>query len=271
VVIASMLTAYGILYGIVRLGGGVIRQQQGALQSQVRQLTELLEQNESLSRQLRKAFRNSTENNENLLRRVSADLHDGPAQYMGLALLRLDTLSDGLDEEAKAKIRPNVDELRRSLDDSLTELRLISRGLAFPDLEQMPLEKVIQTAIQSHIQRTHSEVATDLQLQGAGVQPGTLVKITAFRTVQEALTNAFRHAQGAGQRVRAEYVQDQLILSISDEGDGFDVSSLGQYSSGLGLPGLRERLKAIGGVFRIDTNPGEGTTLVATIPLQVND
>ncbi|MCB1852156.1 MAG: hypothetical protein KDI83_15500, partial [Gammaproteobacteria bacterium] len=125
VIIATMLIAYSLLYGIVRRGGRIIRSQDHALHQQVVQLTELLDRNRSLSSQLRRTMGSNTENSEKLLSRLSADLHDGPAQYMGLALLRLDELSHSKPEERQVI----TEELRGALNDSLTELRNISKGL----------------------------------------------------------------------------------------------------------------------------------------------
>ena len=128
VVVVATLAAYGLLMGIVRSGGVVIKRQREALRTQVDQLTNLLSDNENLGERLRLAVRRTTEINEKLLRRVSADLHDGPAQLLSLALLRLDALPNAIDADRHNEATSLVTELRTALQESLTELRHISRG-----------------------------------------------------------------------------------------------------------------------------------------------
>ncbi|MGB5254968.1 MAG: ATP-binding protein [Sedimenticolaceae bacterium] len=271
VVSLATLTAYGLLYMIVRHGGGIIRRQRRALHHQVSQLTGLLEENQLLGKQLKQAFRKTTENNEKLLQRVSADLHDGPAQYMGLALLRLDALRSGdlaVECENNESI---VGEVRGAIQDSLTELRNISRGLALPDLEGMTLQEVIENAIKSHARRTSSVVESYIDLKGISQPPGILLKITAFRAVQEALSNAYRHAGAKGQRVEARSDGVHLDLVISDEGKGFDCGEIAKRDGGLGLMGLRERIKGIGGEFEVSSVVGAGTSVKVRLPLKGED
>ena len=267
VVIIIMLIAYALLYGIVRHGGGIISSQRRALDGKVEQLTRLLEKNQMLSGQLRKAVQQTTENNERLLRRVSADLHDGPAQYIGLALLRLDALPSSGDDSA----RLITSELRGALTDSLTELRYISKGLALPDLEQLSLAEVVENAIQFHRRRTRSEVTSHVDLGPLVKTPGMLVKIAAYRTIQDALTNGYRHAGGAGQRVDVTSTNDTLVLSISDTGPGFEYPPAQEGSNQLGLAGLRERIEGLGGVFQVYSELGSGTTITVKLPLLGDD
>lgn len=268
VVSLATLTAYGLLYVIVRHGGGIIRRQRRALHQQVSQLTRLLEENQLLGKQVKQAFRKTTENNEKLLKRVSADLHDGPAQYMGLALLRLDALRSGDLAVECGKGESIVGEVRGAIQDSLTELRNISRGLALPDLEEMTLQKVIESAVNSHARRTNSVVESHIDLKNITQAPGILLKITAFRAVQEALSNAYRHAGALGQCVEARSDGVHLDLTISDKGKGFDYGETGKSDGGLGLTGLRERIKGIGGKFEVSSVVGTGTSVKVRLPLK---
>lgn len=267
VVIATMLIAYSLLYGIVRRGGSIIRSQDRAFHQQVEQLTELLERNRSLSSQLRRAMDSNTENNEKLLNRLSADLHDGPAQYIGLALLRLDELSQSR-PEAKRVI---IEELRGALNDSLTELRNISKGLALPNLESMSVEGVVVNAVKAHRQRTASEVDLRTDISDSSLRVAMSLKITLFRSIQEGLNNAFRHAYGIGQSVSVRQEGDELEIIVNDQGPGFDYTAIPADVDNLGLTGLRERVKGLGGRFHVDSRIGYGTKLRIHLPLKEND
>ena len=267
VIIATMLIAYSLLYGIVRRGGRIIRSQDHALHQQVVQLTELLDRNRSLSSQLRRTMGSNTENSEKLLSRLSADLHDGPAQYMGLALLRLDELSHSKPEERQVI----TEELRGALNDSLTELRNISKGLALPNLESMSLEGVVVSAVKAHRQRTASEVELRTAISDASLQVAMPLKITLFRSIQESLNNAYRHANGIGQQVSVRQQDGELEIVVGDQGPGFDYTALPATGDNLGLAGLRERIKGMGGRFRVHSRIGKGTTLNIQLPLKEDD
>ncbi|MGH1462708.1 MAG: sensor histidine kinase [Neptuniibacter sp.] len=267
VVIFSMLLAYCVLYSIVRHGNGIIKYQRQTLHQQVSQLTLLLDENRQLSQQIKTAMHNTSENSEKLLRRVSADLHDGPAQYLGFALLRLDALH----YPDNCNTSEIIEELRNALSDSLSELRDISRGLALPDLEKLSLNEVISKAIDSHMQRTKSQVESSIELGASLPQTNTLLKITVFRAIQEALTNSTRHADGKGQKVKAVINKDELHLTISDQGPGFDYPAMFSSSDRLGLSGLRERIEALGGNLEIVSGSGIGTTMRINLPISGNN
>jgi signal transduction histidine kinase len=89
-----------------------------------------------------------------------------------------------------------------------------------------------------------------------------------LRTLQEALSNATRHGQGADVRVELNGSTDRLRLRVSDHGPGFDTLN-GERSGGLGLAGMRERAELLGGDFDITTEIGRGTTVHAVWPLSV--
>ena len=268
VVVVATLAAYGLLMGIVRSGGLVIKRQREALRTQVDQLTNLLSVNENLGERLRLAVRRTTEINEKLLRRVSADLHDGPAQLLSLALLRLDALPNAIGADRHDEATSLVTELRTALQESLTELRHISRGLGLPDLEGLDLLETIERAILAHRRRTRTDVEQSLDVDSLCVPASMLTKLTAYRTVQEALMNAFRHADGQGQQVLASVADEELILEVRDAGPGFHYEDVRENSDQLGLQGLRERIESLGGRFRVQSGQSTGTIVRTWLPLR---
>ncbi len=267
VVIAATIVAYSLLYGIVHNGGVVIRRQRETLSGQVATLSELLAENERLGVRLKRAARRTTELNERWLRRISADLHDGPAQYMSLALLRLDALLTAPVSGASVETKDAVTELRKILNESLTELRNISRGLALPDLEDLDLLETVQLAVKAHSRRTRTEIELRAAPDQLARSAGMSVKLTLYRTVQEALMNAFRHADGVDQCVEVDVDSHVLRVAIRDNGPGFEADDHPDAFDRLGLSGLRERIESLGGEFRVVSSLGNGTTVQAELPL----
>jgi len=93
------------------------------------------------------------------------------------------------------------------------------------------------------------------------------VKITVYRVIQEALSNAYRHAGGAGQEVQVDCGSHQLTLTVADRGPGFDNLGNLERDEHLGLVGMRERLESLGGSFHIESARGQGTRIIAQLPL----
>jgi len=135
VVGAVTLLMYLLLAGFIRRASDTIARQELALRTQVAQLTDLLGQNAELHERVRRAATRTTALNERFLRRISAELHDGPAQELGLALLRLDHVSQPCAVCPSASQQPREDALdviQNSLRRALQELRAISTGLGVP-------------------------------------------------------------------------------------------------------------------------------------------
>ena len=239
------------LFGIVRRGSRTIISQRKALASRLEEVQLVAQQNESLRQQVEKASRRLSELTEAGLRRVGADLHDGPAQLIGLVALRLDALRR-LPEKRR---RSALDEITSTLDTALSELRQISRGLVLPELDELTLDAVIERAISSHEIRTHTSVDRKVALET--VSAPEAFKICVYRFIQEGLNNAFRHAAGAGQVVIAAIENDTIHVRILNDLDK-SVISLSASKDKLGLHGLRERVESLGGIFdfRI-SNTGE--------------
>ncbi len=137
--------------------------------------------------------------------------------------------------------------------------------LARTRLLPVTLSDVIQHAVRAHRQRTGSQV--DVQIAVAVVQLPLTIKITAYRVVQEALANAWRHAAGAGQRVGVAQIGDRLVIEIEDNGPGFD-PAIAPTGDHLGLLGMRERVESLGGEFQIVSSPKTGTRVIASLPVE---
>ena len=272
VVGGATLIMYILLAGIVRRGSDTIRAQQIELRDKVSQLTDLLAQNKRLSERVRRAATGGTARHERFLKRISAELHDGPAQALGFALLRLDSVIAHSTRSAGNMItlpqaNEDLDLIQSSLGEALTEIRAFSSGLVLPELDELSLRETLVRVGRFHERRTDTEV--ELDLDGAPEHASLPLKITVYRFVQEALANAYRHAGGRGQKVSVTREADQLHIDVSDLGPGFDWNDGKQNGEHLGLEGMRQRVESIGGTFQIQSEIGLGTHVIADLPVDI--
>jgi len=264
-VTASML---GLLSGIVLRGSRIIDSQRHALENRVAELSQLLAQNEKLHERVQRASRRTSEINEQYLRRIGSDLHDGPAQLLALAALRLDSLkSTILEMPEKVDRRSDLDVVQESLADALVDIRDICTGLTLPDLDDLSPANLLTKAAKEHERRTKTVVKVDIQSAPDAIEKS--MKICLYRFVQEVLSNAYRHAGGAGQRLTCRYDGGVFEVEASDTGPGFVSSDKAPTTHGLGLPGLEERIESLGGTLQIISAPGEGARLILSCPVTV--
>lgn len=267
IVAAVMIVVYLLLAGIVGRASNTIISQQNELKANVAQLNELLQQNEVLNGRIRRAAARTTALNEKNLRRISADLHDGPAQDLALALLRIESLSEAF-EDANPEVSKDFRTIQLATESAMEELRTISAGLRLPEIAPISLTETIQRAVHDFEKKTHCVVT--LTLGNLPEQAPLPVKITAYRVLKESLANSFRHASGKGLAVHVYPSSDvaEVTVEISDSGAGFDLENTAVYNR-LGLVGMRERVELLGGQFELHSAIGHGTTIRAHLPLSV--
>ena len=218
----------------------------------------LIQQNAQLRRQIDESQRRLVEMHDQVLRRVGVDLHDGPAQLISFALLRLDGLqSEGVSISEHTQTS-DLERIRAALQEALAEIRCTAAGLTLPELSRVSPADVLRLAVRSHERRTGTTVACEMD--GLPDQLPPALKSCLYRFTQEALNNAYRHAGGRGQAVRARCRRDSLEVEVADAGPGFDPDSKVGGGS-LGLLGMRERVTSLGGTLEIESRPGLGTRL----------
>jgi signal transduction histidine kinase len=259
--VAGATTAFFVLLStIVLRGSRTIDRQSQALTERVAELSALLEQNRALHARVQGASRRAAALNENFLRRIGADLHDGPAQLIALALLRLDSPAFGMSALPEHGGDDEIASLRSTLEDALDDIRSICSGLVLPHIEEATLPQIVELAAAKHEARTGTTVRRAL---GPETVPlSAWEKICVYRFVQEGLGNAFRHAGGRGQSVAYRLEPDRLTVEVADEGDGFDPTRV--RPGALGLAGLRQRVESVGARFSVETSAA-GTRLSMTL------
>jgi signal transduction histidine kinase len=264
--VAAVTALFFLLLSVIVLRGShTIDRQAGDLTARVSELTGLLEQNRALHARVRRASQRVTSLNESYLRRLGADLHDGPAQLIALASLRLDSealLADGRPRDARES---EVEQIRTSLGEALQEIRTLCHGLVLPHIETADFRDVVSRAIDAYEQRTGSKV--ERSMDTADIPVPLSQRICVYRFLQEALNNGYRHCREAHQSVVIECRGTKLHISVSDDGHGFDPDTV--KAGSIGIAGMRERIESLGGQFDLYTSPA-GTKLAMTLDIEEN-
>lgn len=244
-----MLAIGASLYAIVLRGSRMISHQQTALDQQVTELRELSDRNTALRMRVQAASVRAAAMNDQSARKLGADLHDGPAQLLAFAALRLDSLRARTSDPATEAELGSVEVAVR---DAMTEIRSLSRGLSLPQIESRALSEIVQDLADAHAARTGLPVEVDCTIDDHP-EPPAGVKVCIYRFVQEGLSNAWRYGGGKGQHIALNWTNGRLALSVRDEGPGFPqapaLAKSDTKQGGMGLAGLRDRVESLGGVF----------------------
>lgn len=199
--------------------------------------------------------------------RIARDLHDGPVQGVSAATLSLEA---ALLMIKAGQVDHGLDMLGKIRDELTAEgdaLRRLMSGLRPPVLE----ERGLIPALREMVTRFGNEQGVHTEFVGrVGPQlPGELETLV-YRVVQEAVSNAARHADAAMLTVVVEVDGGQLRIEVQDDGRGFDPTHTRAYLQGgrVGLASMRERVELAGGTFVVRTSPGRGTTIMATLSVE---
>ncbi len=170
---------------------------------------------------------------------------------------------------------PNNGELTRELKDIgnfvatvIDDLRTISLDLRPTMLDDLGLEPTIEWFARQFDERRGIRVEREYDLAGDPVP--SAIATAAFRIIQEALGNIYKHARATQAWIRIAREGDSLMLTVRDNGGGFDPASLRTRSpqqAGSGIVNMRERALSLGGHFTLDATPGRGTTISVRLPL----
>ncbi len=194
-------------------------------------------------------------------RRIARELHDEIGQALTGVKLMLNTIPVGLSRKAGrsiAEAQDLVDDLMKRV----RELSLELRPQMLDDLGLLP-------ALLWHIERftAQTNIAVDFSHAGLSGRFAPNIETAAYRIVQEALTNVARHAGVGSVYVRVAVDGERLVVSVADEGKGFDVEAVDAESQTCGLAGMRERAEALAGHLLLRTAPEQGTFLTVALPL----
>ena len=191
-------------------------------------------------------------------RQVERDLHDGAQQYLVLLELKLGLLSKAAADDPEMSAL--AAEIREDLSRALAELRDLAHGIFPAVLETDGLQDALRAAAE------RSPLAVTVDADGVGrCRPD--VEAAVYFCCLEALQNASKHAgAGASVDVRLARVDGHLRFEVADDGDGYDATAIGQSA---GLQNMADRIGALGGELHISSEPGAGTTVSGSVPVEV--
>ncbi len=187
-------------------------------------------------------------------RRLERDLHDGAQQRLVSLALRLRTAAVTISPDLR-EVHQELAGVGAELDEILGDLRELSRGIHPAILSEGGLGPALRTLAR------RSSVPVQLQVGMEGRLPER-VEVTAYYVVSEALTNVAKHANASAVKVDVERDDGLVRLAIRDDGVGG-----ADPARGSGLVGLRDRVEATGGSLRVESRPGEGTSLLVELPV----
>ena len=199
-------------------------------------------------------------------RRLARDIHDDTGQALTALKMSLEITRNELtsDEDHTAE---RLNDAVALADDTLEKLRAISHNLRPPTLDTVGLNSALEGLCKGFTQRTQlpvSYVGTDT------TEISNPIDICLYRILQEGLTNCAKHGQASHVKVSLKRSGEAVQLSIHDNGKGFDLADAlsDQHATGIGLIDMQERLESLNGRMKVDSKPGAGARLVATIPLE---
>src|SRR6266403_1887177 len=213
-----------------------------------------------------KALRQLNETLEEEIKRIAYAVHDEAGQLLVAVHLALAEVAPELPEPQQAQVA-RIKELLNQVEKHLRRYSHELRPTILDDLGWIPAVRFLADGISKRANLPiHIEAPNPERLPSA-------IETTLYRIVQEALTNAVKHAKAGNVWIRARRENALLCCSIRDDGAGFDVHQVQKTPErkGLGLIAMQERVTAIGGTLQIDSGPGQGTILSIRIPLEVDD
>ena len=198
--------------------------------------------------------------------RLSRELHDGVAQLVADLLLRLDTIKDLVETDRQHEAEAELERLHEVADEIYEDI-----GESIAGLRTNVTERGLIGALQDYVDQFEErhQVPTTLQSDEAADHLSPPAALQVFRFIQEALTNVRKHARARKVTVSLISIgHDQVKIVIADDGQGFTPENQNNGKvRPLGLTSMRERIEALGGNFQVNSQPGLGTQITATIPV----
>ena len=226
----------------------------------VMRLRVLEHRSQDAERQMRALSQQLVNAQEEERKHLSRELHDHIAQV--LTGLRMEL---GRIERTTTGVRPAIAECKRLVDDMFLTVRNLALGLRPSMLDDFGLQAALEWHTRDFMGRyaINVDLTTDGDLEALPERHRTCV----YRVVQEAMTNAVRHAHALNIRIAVAANHRQLRVTVNDDGIGIDPA---RRRDGLGLRGIEERAKDLGGTMTISGDGKRGTTLAVTLPLPVS-
>jgi two-component system sensor histidine kinase UhpB len=213
-------------------------------------------------KQLREIAARALRAEEEERKRIARELHDETAQTLAALLIRLRLARGAENAEARDAM---LDDVRREIAEALEGVRRFARGLRPPALDELGLVPAIESY--ARMLEEASSIPVSIEAEPVAKLLSPEAELVLYRVVQEALSNAVRHAAAKHITVRIRRSRGNVVAIVEDDGRGFPVEEvLAGPAAGLGLFGMKERTAYMGGRLEIHSEVGKGTRVIAEVP-----
>jgi signal transduction histidine kinase len=251
----------------------LLREANDALEQRVRERTsELSKANAELQREveertraegvLRLLSQRVVQMQDEERKRIARELHDSVGQYLSAIVMNVSAIAD----RVPAELKPRVEEILKQVDACIRDVRTISHLLHPPLLDEMGLSSALTWYVDEFSRRSGIGMHLEMPSELRRMKPDE--ETAVFRIVQEGLTNIHRHSAARKAGVSIESDRTTLRINISDDGRGISPEILARISagqSGVGVTGMRERVRLLGGRLHLESDQ-RGTTLRVELP-----
>ncbi len=193
-------------------------------------------------------------------RAISRELHDEVGQALGALLVDIGRLSTTLSGD-HPEVKAQLDSLKRVTEGVFQSVRNMALLLRPSMLDDLGLAAALEW--QGREVSRRSEIEVSVESDSVPENLPDEYKIYIYRLVQEALNNAVRHSGARNAKVVVERLAKFIVVRVADDGRGFDPAR----SRGMGILGMEERVKRLGGTLRVESQPGKGATVTAELPI----
>ncbi|WP_035322912.1 sensor histidine kinase [Peribacillus kribbensis] len=200
-------------------------------------------------------------------KKLSREIHDGPAQMMANVMMRSDLIDRVFRERGVDQGLQEIKDLKRMVRNALYEVRRIIYDLRPMALDDLGLIPTLRKYLQTIEEYNNKDVRIAFTSLGEEKRLPAKMEVALFRLVQESVQNALKHAQAKNIQIKMETIKDQVTVVVKDDGIGFDSSAKKEGS--FGLMGMGERVDLLEGSISIDSSPGAGTVIVIQVPIKV--
>lgn len=217
------------------------------------------------ARRLNELSRHLIEAQEDARRRLASELHDHTSANLAAILINLGSIDAELSPTATPDLAERLADTRALVEDTDASIREISADLRSPLLDYAGLAAAVEAYALRYTRRTG--IAVRVKCAQAATRLTPALESLLFRIFQESLTNSLKHAQAKAINVDIEFAARNVVLTIADDGIGFDPERVGSGSGGvgMGLLNMREMAEFAGGQLSVSARPGAGTRVEARI------
>jgi signal transduction histidine kinase len=264
IVFVSIFVIQTLLIGFGVVGGEKLAQLSEERRTTVAELEATIAENEALQARVVQQARETGINEER--QRMAREIHDTLAQGLTGVITQLEAA--GQTDHDPVTRRHHLDNAATLARQSLAEARRSVQALAPGALEHGRLPDALDEQVRTW-SRLHG-VAAETIVTGATVSLPAAAEVALLRVAQEALTNVGKHADATRVGVTLSLLDDRVLLDVRDDGRGFDLDATREHTS-FGLIAMRQRLAALGGTLEVESRPGAGTAISASLPVPVRE